>query len=115
MFGLFGTVSSSLMDLIKDQPKVGEIGLELKCGKDNHHLVTEGVEGLWHLSKLVSKLLIINEVSLNVVVASGDFLMKLEVLLLQWGCAVLGFPLGCGEDGLQHWWFGFGFGVCSAK
>ena len=41
---------------------------------------------------------------------SGDLPIELEVLLLQWGRAVLGFPLGNGEDGLWHQWFGFGFG-----
>ena len=49
------------------------------------------------------------------VVESGDLLMELEVLLLQWGRALLGCPLGnCGE-GLWHCGFrcGFGFGFGS--
>ncbi len=46
---------------------------------------------------------------------SGDFLVELEVLLLQWGSLVFGCPLGWGED---YWHcvrgLGLGFGLVLA-
>ena len=83
--------------------------MEVSGGEDDCHLVGEIVEGLWHIANLIGKFGIVDEVAFNAVMESGDLLMELEVLLLQWGCAFLGCPLGnCGE-GLWHCGFRFGF------
>ena len=81
--------------------------MEVSGGEDDCHLVGEIVEGLWHIANLIGKFGIVDEVAFNAVMESGDLLMELEVLLLQWGHAALGHPLGYHGDDLWHWWFGF--------
>ena len=113
-------IGASPTNLIEGCTHVGNIQLEVSGGEDHRHFVSEDSQGFRDFGKLCLELWVIYEVSLKLVVVSGDCTMVCLVLLLQWGGVVDRCPHRQSEDSdWWHWWgqfqvqfrfrFGFGF------